>query len=128
MTLSKKTCLFILCFVTTLMVTGCSTPHHASYGPTSSGMASWYGREFHGRRTASGDRFDMHALTAAHRKLPFGTKVEVTNLKTGRKVVVRINDRGPWTRGRIIDLSYAAAQRIGLARAGSGKVLLRVVQ
>ena len=91
-------------------------------------MASWYGREFHGRRTASGDRFDMHALTAAHRKLPFGTKVEVTNLKTGRKVVVRINDRGPWTRGRIIDLSYAAAQRIGLARAGSGKVLLRVVQ
>jgi rare lipoprotein A len=78
------------------------------------GMASFYGRGLHGRRTASGERFDRKALTAAHRTLPFGTLVEVENLNTGRSVVVRINDRGPFTRGRIIDLSEAAGGAIGL--------------
>ena len=79
------------------------------------GRASWYGPGFQGRRTASGETFNTNALTAAHRTLPFGTKVRVVNKKNGRSVVVRINDRGPYAHGRIIDLSRAAAQAIGLA-------------
>ena len=78
------------------------------------GMASFYGRHLQGRRTASGERFDRQALTAAHPTLPFGTMVQVENLNTGRSVVVRINDRGPFIRGRIIDLSEAAGRLIGL--------------
>ena len=92
------------------------------------GVASWYGPGFHGRKTASGEVFNMHALTAAHRTLPFGTLVRVTYLRTGRSVVVRINDRGPWKRGRIIDLSYAAARKIGLLRDGTGRVRLEVIR
>jgi rare lipoprotein A len=88
----------------------------------SRGVASWYGPGFHGRRTANGERFNTHALTAAHRSLPFGAKVKVTNERTGRAVVVRINDRGPFTGGRIIDLSQAAARAVGLS--GVGRVVL----
>ncbi len=84
-------------------------------GPTLSGLASWYGPGFHGKRTASGETFDAGALTAAHRTLPFGTQVRVVNKRTGRSVVVRINDRGPHARGRIIDLSRAAAHAVGLS-------------
>lgn len=91
------------------------------------GLASFYGRKFHGRKTASGERYDMHALTAAHRALRFGTQVEVTNLKNGRKVRVRINDRGPFVKGRIIDLSYAAARRIGMLSAGVVKVKVKAL-
>ncbi len=79
------------------------------------GIASWYGPGFHGRKTASGERFNQNALTAAHRSLPFGTKVKVTNLRNGRSVVVKINDRGPHVRGRIIDLSAGAAKVIGVS-------------
>lgn len=79
------------------------------------GIASWYGPGFHGRRTASGERFNQNALTAAHRSLPFGTKVRVTNPRNGRSVVVRINDRGPHVRGRIIDLSAGAAKVLGVS-------------
>ncbi|WP_427968444.1 septal ring lytic transglycosylase RlpA family protein [Altererythrobacter sp.] len=93
-----------------------------------SGMASYYGRKFHGRRTASGERFDMNALTAAHRTLPFGSLVRVTNPRNGRSVVVRINDRGPFARGRMIDLSRAAAEQIGLIRRGHGKVELALLK
>ncbi len=78
------------------------------------GKASWYGPGFHGRRTASGERFNTNDLTAAHKTLPFGTKVRVTNTKTGRSVVVRINDRGPYAHGRVIDLSKASARSIGI--------------
>lgn len=82
------------------------------------GVASWYGPGLHGRRTASGERFDQHALTAAHRSLPFGTEVRVEHLRTGRSVDVRINDRGPFAhRSRIIDLSMAAGRVLGLGRA-----------
>ncbi|WP_407946061.1 septal ring lytic transglycosylase RlpA family protein [Paraburkholderia haematera] len=86
------------------------------------GRASWYGRGFHGRRTANGERFDMHALTAAHRTLPLGSYVRVTNPATSRSVVVRINDRGPYARGRIIDLSMAAATALNMRHAGTAKV------
>ncbi len=78
------------------------------------GIASWYGPRFHGRRTASGERFNTHELTAAHKTLPFGTRVRVTSLVNGKEVVVRINDRGPFIKGRIIDLSRAAALALGL--------------
>ncbi len=88
------------------------------------GKASWYGRRFHGRRTASGERFDMHDLTAAHPTLPFGTRVLVRNLRNGREVVVRINDRGPFVKRRIIDLSKAAAEMLGLVHAGEAQVVL----
>ncbi len=91
------------------------------------GLASFYGRKFHGRRTASGERFNMHAMTAAHRNLRFGSLVEVTNLKNGRRVQVRINDRGPFVKGRIIDLSYAAAKQIGMLAKGVAKVRVRMV-
>ena len=88
------------------------------------GLASWYGEPHHGRRTASGEVFDMNELTAAHKSLPFGTRVRVENPGTGQAVVVRINDRGPFTPGRVIDLSRAAAERIGIVRAGVARVVL----
>lgn len=92
------------------------------------GKASWYGPRFHGRRTANGERFNQHALTAAHRKLPLGTIATVTNLRNGKSVQVRINDRGPYVGNRIIDLSKAAAQQIGLKDAGVVPVRLQVIE
>jgi rare lipoprotein A len=86
------------------------------------GSASWYGSDFHGRRTASGERFDMNALTAAHRTLPLASYVRVTNIKNQKSVIVRINDRGPFHRGRIIDLSKAAAKALGMQHAGTTRV------
>ncbi len=91
------------------------------------GIASWYGPGFHGRRSASGEVFNQHAFTAAHRTLPFGTRVRVTNVSTGQQVVVRINDRGPFGHGRIIDLSAGAAAEIGLRRMGVGQVQVEVL-
>lgn len=90
------------------------------------GLASWYGPGFRGRRTASGVRFNPRALTAAHRSLPFGTRVQVTNVHTGAQVEVTINDRGPFVRCRVIDVSQAAAQRLGLISAGTAPVTLTV--
>lgn len=90
------------------------------------GEASYYADKFQGRKTASGERYDAKKLTAAHPKLPFGTWVTVVNLKNGKRVRVRINDRGPFTGGRIIDLSRAAAARIGLIQAGVGQVRIEV--
>ena len=128
---------WIAMVVVTVLV-GCSTPPER-LGPGSeatpltpaptaaelgSGHASWYGPRFHGRRTASGERFDMNALTAAHRTLPFGTLVRVRNTTNGREVIVRINDRGPWIRDRVIDLSKAAAQSLDLLQTGRAYVLL----
>ncbi len=95
---------------------------------TEKGLASWYGGKFHGRRTASGERFNRHALTAAHRTLPFGTKVEVTNLDNGKSVDVTINDRGPFVRRRVIDLSQGAAQRLGLIPVGVAPVRVKVIE
>jgi rare lipoprotein A len=94
-------------------------------GLSQTGKASWYGPGFHGRRTASGEKFNQNVMTAAHRSLPFGARVRVTNHHTGRSVVVRINDRGPFIRGRIIDLSRASAHSLGLA--GLSNVTLTVL-
>ena len=91
------------------------------------GEASWYGEPHNGRTTASGETYDMHQLTAAHRTLPLGTRVLVTNLKNGRAVEVRINDRGPTVDGRIIDLSFAAAKELGAVPSGTIPVRIRVI-
>ena len=100
---------------------------YESPGSGTTGIASWYGPGFHGRQTASGERFDQNALTAAHRSLAFGTRVRVTNLSNGRSVVVIINDRGPFVGGRIIDLSKKAAAKIGMVRQGTAKVRVEVI-
>lgn len=91
------------------------------------GTASWYGRDFQRKRTASGERFNMNALTAAHRSLPLDTLVRVTNLENGRMVLVRINDRGPVRRDRVIDLSAAAARLLGMTEEGVARVRLEVL-
>lgn len=90
------------------------------------GYASWYGNKFNGHNTSNGERYDMYAMTGAHKTLPIPSYVRVTNLDNGKSVVVRINDRGPFHQGRIIDLSYAAAQRIGILQAGTGKVEVEI--
>ncbi|AGI22938.1 septal ring lytic transglycosylase RlpA family protein [Pseudomonas sp. MT3] len=112
------------------LLAGCSTPSYdrdtevSGRGYRAEGTASYYGRAHHGKKTASGERFNQHALTAAHRTLPFGTRVKVTNLNNGRSVVVRINDRGPFHRGRIIDVSRAAAEQLNMLRSGTAPVRL----
>jgi rare lipoprotein A len=123
----------LLVFV--VLVAGCSRarspgPESLSRGPRKAGReeigyASFYAGRHHGKSTASGEAFDKNALTAAHRSLPFGTRLEVTNLENDRSVVVRVNDRGPYVPGRIVDLSLAAAKAIGMANDGVTRVRLR---
>lgn len=91
------------------------------------GLASWYGRKFHGRKTASGDTFDMNGLTAAHRSLPLNCYVKVTNKTNGKSVVVKVNDRGPFHGNRVLDLSYGAAKRLGITNKGVGNVSIERV-
>ena len=100
---------------------------NAYAGKVRTGIASYYGKRFHGRTTANGERFNMNALTAAHKSLPFGTKVKVTNPQTGRSVTVRINDRGPYHGNRTIDLSRATAASIGMVNAGVAKVQMEIL-
>jgi len=92
------------------------------------GFASWYGEEYHGRKTSSGEIYDMYALTAAHKTLPFGSEVKVTNLENGKAVNVRINDRGPFVEDRIIDLSYNSAKAIDMLNKGIAKVSLSLIK
>ena len=96
-------------------------------GFTEKGVASWYGSKFHGQRTSSGETYDMHIMTAAHKSLPLPSYVEVTNHSNNRTAIVKVNDRGPFHEGRIIDLSYAAATRLGVAKTGTAPVSIRVV-
>ena len=102
-------------------------PSRGDNAPIQSGLASWYGRDFHGLQTAEGEPFNMNAYTAAHRSLPLGTHVRVRNMRNGRAVVVRINDRGPYKRGVIIDLSRRAAGALGMVREGRVPVRVEVV-
>ena len=90
------------------------------------GVASWYGGRWHGRKTANGEKYNQNSMTAAHKRLPFNTKVRVTNLRTGKSCIVRINNRGPYVRGRVIDLSVAAAKQIGSYDGGLTRVRLEV--
>jgi rare lipoprotein A len=100
----------------------CAKPNNVQVG-----NGSWYGKKFHGRTTANGEKYNMYALTAAHKTLPFNTMVEVTNLSNNRKLIVRINDRGPYAKGRIIDLSYLAAKKLGYVNKGVAKLKVRVL-
>src|SRR2546423_14547861 len=118
------------CAVIFFIIYGCASTQPQPAVQTAEplhGVASWYGQEFAGRTTANGEIFDPMLLTAAHRTLPFGTVLDVTNPTTSKTVRVRINDRGPYVGNRLIDLSYAAAQQIGLIEPGSGEVELNVV-
>lgn len=99
----------------------------SSHGYRERGIASWYGRKFHGRRASNGETYDMYALSAAHKTLPLPSYVEVTNLENGRKIVVRVNDRGPFVKNRLIDLSYAAARKLGIFEKGTGLVEVRAL-
>lgn len=91
------------------------------------GVASWYGKDFHGKKTANGERYNMHGMTAAHKLLPLGTKVRVTHMSNGRSIIVRVNDRGPFSGNRIIDLSYAGAQQLGLIGTGTARVRVQAM-
>lgn len=128
MGMSNKKRLVIIPFavVVVFLLPSCAKKHVREHiekrGYEEEGLASWYGPRFHGRRTANGEKFNRNALTAAHRTLPFGTKVLVTNPENEKFVVVRINDRGPHRKNRIIDLSQAAAREIGLLRSGVARV------
>jgi rare lipoprotein A len=100
----------------------------SSTGFSQRGIASWYGNKFHGKKTSNGETYDMYAMTAAHKTLPIPCYVQVTNLKNGKQVVVRVNDRGPFHENRIIDLSYAAAKKLGITGNGTGLVEIRTVE
>jgi len=121
----------VVIFLALSITCGCAVHRRGSLPPQAKrvevGWASWYGKDFHGRRTASGAVYDMYQLTAAHKTLPLGTSAMVTHLDNGKSVLVTINDRGPFVRGRIIDLSYAAAQALGMVEEGVAKVRVEVV-
>lgn len=102
-------------------------PTTVSVGDTASGIASWYGPDFHGKKTSNGEIYNMHGMTAAHKTLPMNTMVKVTNLRNGKTAVVRINDRGPFVSGRIIDLTKAAASKIAMIGTGTAPVKLEIV-
>ena len=112
------------------MISGCGCilgPGMPRKGRPQIGKASWYGPKYHGRKTACGEIFDMHKISAAHKKLPLGSVVKVTNLKNGKTLIVRVNDRGPYIRGRIIDLSFAAAKKLDMLEDGVVKVRVELI-
>ena len=123
-----------LCAVAAIIILitlcGCSVKSPAiSHGPDGSvrGVASWYGPGYQGRTTANGEKFNMNAMTAAHKKLPFGTRVRVTNLANGRKLILKVNDRGPFIAGRILDVSRRAARDLGFLEAGLAELRIEVL-
>lgn len=114
----------LTCISLFTLLAGCASQESTidPRGYNETGSASFYGAQHQGKRTASGERFDQSSLTAAHRRLPFGTRVQVTNLDNGHTVVVRVNDRGPHTRSRLIDVSRAAAEQLGMTGSGTAQV------
>jgi len=135
LSVAKHLC-FVLCFV---FFSGCAGHVHYAkasnrqpfqifrVGQVLTGVSSYYGKKFNGRKTANGEVFDMYAFTAAHRALPFGTILEVENLGNHKKVRVRVNDRGPFKKGRILDLSYGAAKKIDLISTGVARIKARII-
>lgn len=114
-------CLLILISLI-VYITSCTSVRYEKYPDSGYAVASWYGAEFHGKPTSSGEIFNMHAMTCAHRSYPFGTKLMITNISTNKKAYCIVNDRGPFIEGRDIDLSYAVAKEIGLIQDGVGRV------
>ena len=131
----RRSALFLLAGLLLLVTLACHhrrgpkvPPPVPMKGNVQEGVSSWYGKEFDGRPTSSGEIFDMHALTAAHRTLPLGTTIQVTNLDNGREAVLKVNDRGPFIAGRILDCSYGAAKKLGFAGAGLARVRIEVIK
>ena len=110
-----------------LLLLNLSSPTYAKNKKVQIGKGSWYGKKFHGKLTASGERYNMYDFTAAHKTFPFNSMVKVTNLKNGRSVIVRVNDRGPYHGGRIIDLSYLAAKKLGYVKKGVAKLKIKLL-
>ncbi|MFZ3091509.1 MAG: septal ring lytic transglycosylase RlpA family protein [Nitrospirota bacterium] len=126
----KKYRIYLLPLFLFLLLSSCAGPKRAGYykeGFTERGLASWYGEQFHGRKTANGEVYDMYKLSAAHKTLPLGVYARVTNLENGKEVKVKVNDRGPFIRGRFLDLSYGAAKELGMVEAGVGRVELEII-
>ena len=133
---------YLVCCGLVLVLTACATSEHTraklnlspaienmmALKPSQVGLASWYGPGFHGKKTASGKRFNKHDLTCAHPTLPFGTRLKVTHQNNGKTVMVVVNDRGPFVKRRIVDLSYAAAKQIGMIHSGTASVSLQITQ
>jgi len=119
--------IFFILAVTNLLFFSCARVTYPPSEVVQTGVASWYGPKFHGKATSNKEVYDMYDLTAAHKSLPFGTYVEVTNLNSGKSVTVRINDRGPFVKGRIIDLSYAAAKAVDMIDTGTAPVKLEIL-
>ena len=124
--LKERRLLYILGSI--ILLTSCAGMKYFPSGNIQKGLASWYGSDFHGKPTSNREIYNMHAMTAAHKTLPFGTYVKVKNLNNGRSIVVRINDRGPFIKGRIIDLSYAAAKKLGMSDSGIAPVKIQVLK
>lgn len=124
--------LFIVLGAAVLHLWGCTTtPRYRTGGKDGTelmGVASYYADAFHGRKTANGETFDMYAMTAAHKTLPFDTRIRVTNVDNGQQVEVRINDRGPFVKGRILDLSYGAAQKLDMIGTGTARVRIQILE
>lgn len=119
----NKACLLL--FMTVLLSSSCASSRYATYPGMDYAVASWYGTEFHGRPTSSGEIYNMYAFTCAHKEYPFGTRLKITSVSSRKSVDCMVNDRGPFVEGRDIDLSYAAAKEIDLVREGVGKVRIQ---
>ena len=113
--------------ILTLLIFAFSANLYAKGKKNQMGQCSWYGKQFNGRLTANGERYNMYSYTAAHKTLPFNTMVKVTNPLNGRSIIVRVNDRGPYAKGRIMDLSYIAAKKLGYIKSGIAKLKLKVL-
>ena len=122
--MSWKKCIirYLLIYFSLVLITGCAAARYKTYPGPGYAVASWYGPDFHGKPTSSGEIFNMYALTCAHKEYPFGTRLEVTNISNNKTVNCIVNDRGPFVEGRDLDLSYAAAKEIGLIEQGIGNV------
>ncbi len=130
LSIGTSSSLFILCLVFLLFLSACTVPLKRQtfrLGYSETGLASWYGKDFHGRPTASGEIYDMFEVTAAHKSLPLGTLLHVRDLDTGKSIKVKVNDRGPFVRKRILDLSYGAAKALGIVGRGIAKIELKII-
>lgn len=122
----KKIVIFLTLLVTLSFTTNVMAKTKVNQHRTQ-GEASYYAGFHHGKKTASGERFNMHALTAAHRTLPLGSKIKVTNLINGKEVVVKVNDRGPYAKGRVLDVSLGAAKKLGMLKTGTAKISIQIL-
>ena len=129
-TFDNRGLLNIFLILSIFFLYSCASTHHSDYSHDQSAhyaVASWYGKKFNGKSTASGERFDMYEMTCAHKTLPFGTKLRVTNPENNKWVIVTVNDRGPFIPGRDLDLSYGAAKKIGIVKQGVERVKIEHV-